>query len=338
MEQHSLPVLSKVRQSSDNQGIYARRQSRLYNRCKERAMVDGNSMALATLGLLVKHGSVMPAKEPETIRLIDIGAQDPKILAAQHILNCRIMVLAEMFRERLVDNPRSLGIVDGQRKRRSRLDGGLLGRVSRHSFSLDDAAHRSKNFLAPLGTHGADVDFDDGLVGDDVFGAPGLEGADGDDGGLVRWDLPRHDGLQAHDDVARDHDRVDRHVRHRPVPAAAVDGDLEAVCCGHQGSRLQARLARLQGEDVLSEHHVRDRACVLRGVVEPVVDHRLGAAASFLCRLEEENDRAGPFRLCCDERLRRCEERCDVEVMAAGVHDWLDHAVDIELCLLACVG
>ncbi len=52
---------------------------------------------------------------------------------------------------------------------------------------------------------------------------------------------------------------------------------------------------------------------------EPVVDHRLGAGATFLGRLKHQNDGAGKIA-CLGEVSRRAQQHGGVTVMTAGVH------------------
>ena len=73
---------------------------------------------------------------------------------------------------------------------------GLLGRAGGFGLGVDDALDGGEHALADALVKGADVELEDCLVGDDVLLGSGLQGADGDDGGVGRGDLTGDDGLQ----------------------------------------------------------------------------------------------------------------------------------------------
>ena len=131
--------------------------------------------------------------------------------------------------------------------------------------------------------------------------------------------------MQAHHDARGEHNGIDGPVRHRTVPAAAVERDLEAVGCGHDGALFGADVPGAVGHDVLAEDDVRDGDFG----VQAVVDHGLGAGAALFVGLEEDNEGAGPGELDADELLGGGEEAGDVHVMATGVHDGFYNAVRV---------
>ena len=65
--------------------------------------------------------------------------------------------------------------------------------------------------------------------------------------------------------------------------------------------------------------------------VEPVLDHRLGAADALLGGLDDEHDGARPAVLHRRQLLRGADHRGDVNVVAAGVHDRRLDPVDPDL-------
>jgi len=67
---------------------------------------------------------------------------------------------------------------------------------------------------------------------------------------------------------------------------------------------------------VLTEHDVGLR----HPVVQTVGDHRLGAAALLLGRLEQDHERARPGVTVGDQAFGRAEQAGDVDVVPAGVH------------------
>ncbi|CFW40320.1 Uncharacterised protein [Bordetella pertussis] len=99
------------------------------------------------------------------------------------------------------------------------------------------------------------------------------------------------------------------------MAAAAVDRDLETIGRRHHRTRIDPHRARLEARPVVQGV---DRVAGKR-IEEPVVDHRLGAAAPFLRRLEDQYGRAieiaGLRKI-----LRRPDQHRRVAVMAATMH------------------
>ena len=154
------------------------------------------------------------------------------------------------------------------------------------------------------------------LFRDDVVGVAAMEFGDRDDHRIDRIDRARGDGLQRADQLAADHDRVDRAIRHRRMAAFAVDRDGELGGRRHDRSGPRRELADRQARNVVQAEHFFDAEALHHAVL----DHLVAAAAAFFGRLEDDRDRAGEIA-CLGEILRRAEQHGGVAVMAAGVHD-----------------
>ena len=142
-----------------------------------------------------------------------------------------------------------------------------------------------------LGAEGAHAETERSALRDDVGGNAGIERADGDDGGLGRIDVARHDALQRHDQAAGDQDRIDRKVGACGMAAAALDADEDAVGGGHEGAAAEHECAdRIARVVVQAEDRIAREA-----VEQSIRDHPLRTAvlARLLGRLEHEVDGAG---------------------------------------------
>ena len=116
-----------------------------------------------------------------------------------------------------------------------------------------------------------------------------------------------------------DDDRVDGQVRPRRVAAMPGDVDRELVGRRHDRAGPDGELADRQARHVVHAVDLLDA----EALDQPVLDHRLAAAAAFLGRLEDDHRRAVEIpRL--GEIARRAEEHRGVAVMAAGMHPPVD--------------
>jgi hypothetical protein len=144
-----------------------------------------------------------------------------------------------------------------------------------------------------------------------------LDAADGQYGGLPGRHFPRDDGLQPNDDHRGKDHRVDGGLRHRTVRAAAVDLDAHAVGGRQHSPGTGANLAGRCGQDVLGECNI-DSGQQFR---KTVIDHCAGAVGCLLSRLKECDQGAAPMIGAISEELGRPEQRGDVHVVSAGMHD-----------------
>src|SRR3954452_18143767 len=114
--------------------------------------------------------------------------------------------------------------------------------------------------------------------------------------------------------MAGDQHRVDTGLGPRAVRSLAGDCDVEKRAAGHHRAVADLEFSdREAGPVVHAENHV-----AWEFVEQPVFDHRLGAAETFLGRLKDEMygavEIAAP-----SEMARRAEQHCRVPVMAAGM-------------------
>ena len=112
--------------------------------------------------------------------------------------------------------------------------------------------------------------------------------AQADDRGVDRADIAGDDRLRRGDDMAGNQNGIDGLVRVRTVSAAAFDVDLDAVGGRHHRSRSHGDLPRRQAGPVVQRVHLIRR----EALEQPVVDHGLAAAETFLARLKNEIRRA----------------------------------------------
>jgi len=153
-------------------------------------------------------------------------------------------------------------------------------------------------------------------VRDDVLLRAGLECADRDDGGVGAGDLPGHDCLQSHHSGCCHHDGVDGRLRPGPVAAAAEQHHPYRVGRCERGTGADGQGPGWQRRDVLAEHDVG----AAEAVVEPVVDHGLGALPDLLGRLDDREHGPAPGRAVGGEGLRGAEQAGDMHVVPAAVH------------------
>ena len=153
-----------------------------------------------------------------------------------------------------------------------------------------------------------------GAAGHDVSRGAAVELAHRDDGGLEGAHVAAHDGLQAlHDGSSREHG-VRALVGHGAVGAAPRDVDAPPVRGGHARARLHGHLAgRHVAPDVRAIHAVH-------AFEHARLDHRLGAVAALLGRLEHETHLAAQLVGEAREQARGAKQHGDVAVVAAGVH------------------
>ncbi len=228
-------------------------------------------------------------------------------------------VLAEVGLERGGDALREGGIVVVGRVAAG-LDGDerLLRRAGRRGFGFRDAGDRGEDALPDLGLEGSHRQLESRLVGNDVVGGPAPDRADGHHGRLERILLASHDRLERDHDARGDDDGVDRQMRRRAVASLAVDRDVDAVGVGVRKSRRDPeRAGRKVGHVMKREGEVRPAEPLEKSVFQ----HRRRAAAALLGRLADEDQRAPPFILHRREQGRRADERRDVDVVAAAMHD-----------------
>ena len=176
---------------------------------------------------------------------------------------------------------------------------------------------------------GADGAAQHRLLRDHVVGVAGMHLGDRDDRRIERRHVARHHALQRRDDLGGDDHRIDARLRPRAVRALAGDLDVEQAAAGHLRAGADGELADLELGPVV---HAED---LLAGelVEQPVLHHRLGAAAALLGRLEDEMDGAVEVARR-REILGGAQQHRGVAVMAAGMHAALVLAAVIERVVL----
>ena len=123
------------------------------------------------------------------------------------------------------------------------------------------------------------------------------------------------DRLQTVHDLRRGDDRIDREMRHRCMPAAALDRDLENVERGHHWPGPDGELTDRQFRPVVHAEDGVDRMLFEHALL----DHDPRAAFILLGRLKDEMDRSGEVAGL-GQVLRGAEQHRGMAVMAAGMH------------------
>ena len=182
-------------------------------------------------------------------------------------------------------------------------------------LGIHDPLDRSEHALAHALIEGANVEFDDGFVRNDVLLGAGLQRADGNHGGLGGGDFARNNSLQPHHRRGRHHHRIDAGLRHRAVRASAEQSDLQTVGRRSDGSGAPGDGPGRSNHDVLAEYDVGFG----EALEEAIVDHGLRAFRCLFPRLEYRHQRSPPRFACLREQRGRADEPSHVHVVAAHV-------------------
>ena len=163
---------------------------------------------------------------------------------------------------------------------------------------------------------GADADEHLHGLRDDGRHRAAVDGADRDDGRIMRIDIARHDRLQCHHEAGRRDDRIDRLVRNGAVAANALDDDGGDVDRRRdraglaRGSGLPASPGRLWSAKTASQGKRREQT---------VLDHPHRTALVLLRGLEDQVHGAVEIPRF-GEIAREPQQHRGVAVMAAGMH------------------
>ena len=139
-----------------------------------------------------------------------------------------------------------------------------------------------------------------------------VDAGDGDDGGVERRDLARHDALEGIDDARGRQDRVRGFVGGRAVASAAHDLDRELVDGRHEGSPVDADHADRQRSPEMEADRGAD-PLQRAGIVQACAPPRPSSAG---WKRKRTGASAGVGR----EALGDGQRDGDVAVVAAGVH------------------
>ena len=104
-----------------------------------------------------------------------------------------------------------------------------------------------------------------------------------------------------------------------PWPPTPLNGHAQRVARGHERAAPRGEPAQLVvGRDDV-DRVSRHRTLAGR-LQQPFGDHRLGAAWTFLARLEHEDDVSGQVCLACREQPSRADQEGHVHVVSARLH------------------
>ena len=106
-------------------------------------------------------------------------------------------------------------------------------------------------------------------------------------------------------------------MRRSAMPANPANENVDSIGAGIDDTFVDLKLPRLNVTcDVQSEHDIG----LWESLVQPINQHRRGAAEDFFGRLEYHDDRATPFRFHRNELPRRADKARHVYVVTAGMH------------------
>lgn len=193
--------------------------------------------------------------------------------------------------------------------------------------------------LAGFRPGSADVEFEIGFFGDDVFCVAGVESGDGYDGEVEGIDFAGDDGLETQDGGRGLDDGVDAAMGgggvgltpcdFESVATSVLEGSimglsdvLERIRRTSNQPSLRANNPSSFRHDVRSDNDIRDR----NFVVKTIVDHCLCTPCSFFRRLENQNQRSTPCILRVSQCLRCAQQCSDVHVVSTSMHDVLLYA------------
>ena len=193
--------------------------------------------------------------------------------------------------------------------------GDLGGGAIEPRGAVDHLADALLQDLPDLGRERAGGAAQQCVLRNDIVGMARLEHADRDHGGLQRIDVARHHRLQLVDDLGADQDGIDAQMRPRRVAALAFERNLDVIGRRHHGAGTDGELADRQAGIVVHAVDFVDAETA----DQPVLDHRQGAGATLLRRLEDDHGGAGEIAGL-GQVFRGAEQHGGVAVMAAGVH------------------
>ena len=154
------------------------------------------------------------------------------------------------------------------------------------------------------------------LLGDDVVRRAALDLAEREQRILVRVHIARDDGLHHRDELGRDDDGVDAHLRRGGVGALAVDGDLKIARLRHEIVPAHADLALRHGRPQVQAVD----AVHLRVFERAVVDHAPRAGPALFAGLEQQNNITMNMGAIFGDPARKQQKNGHMPVVAAAVH------------------
>ena len=142
-----------------------------------------------------------------------------------------------------------------------------------------------------------------------------MEGTHRHDGGVLRIDVARDDGLQRRHDGRPGHDRVSGTVGHGAVAAHTFQRDRHIVGRRHHGPLPKREPALCDARHVV---HREDRVA-RKALEQPLLDHQPRTARVLFGGLEDQVQRAGEAARF-GQMPGGCQQHRGVPVMAAGMH------------------
>ena len=154
------------------------------------------------------------------------------------------------------------------------------------------------------------------LLGDNVVRCAALDLAEREQRVLMRVHIARDDGLHHRDELRRNDDGVDAHLRRGSVGALAVDGDLEIARLRHEIVPAHTDLALRHGRPQVQAVDAVD----LRVFERAVVDHAPRAGPALFAGLEQQDNITMNVRAIFGDPARKEQKDRHMPVVAAAVH------------------
>lgn len=154
------------------------------------------------------------------------------------------------------------------------------------------------------------------LFSDDVVRRAALDLAKREQRVLMRVHIARDDGLHHRDQLRRDDDGVDTHLRRGRVRALAVDGDVKVARLRHEIVPAHADLALRHGRPQVQAIDAVD----LRVFERAVIDHAPCTSPALFAGLKQQDNITMNMGAVFGDPARKEQKNRHMPVVAAAVH------------------
>ena len=173
------------------------------------------------------------------------------------------------------------------------------------------------------------------FIGDDVVLGAAVDRAHGNNGRILGIVFPGHDGLPAHNGPRRQHNRIDRGLRARPVPADTVNGDVHRV----RVRRAEAgRVVDFSGWKLVGVVDGKRKVRFGKAGEQAVFHHGSSPADTLLGGLTDIDKSAVPAVFIPRQQCSGSDADGHVQVVPTGMHHRNFNAAVVVGGDVACVG
>jgi hypothetical protein len=171
-----------------------------------------------------------------------------------------------------------------------------------------------QEMLAQVGIEGPERPTQHDVVRDDVVGVSAVNAPDRDHRGRNRRYLTADQGLQGHDDVTCDDDRIRREMGLGAVAALPLDGHGKPVGARHDRAGADRYLSDWQPGPDMQSHDPVD------ALKDTGLDHRFRTAGNLLGRLKSESNQPRHLLLSGGQQFGERQGNRHMHIVATGVH------------------